>query len=247
MTFEAGIIYIATGFALGGVLKGATGAGAPIIAVPLIAIYYDVPFAITVFIVPNVVSNAWQFWTCRAHHLPLEFPIKLAGAGALGAAIGTVMLASFSSDSLKVIVAAAVVLYITFRLLRPDWKLAYKDALKMAVPVGGLAGILQGASGLSAPISMTFLNAMRLERITFMPTISAFFLASVLVQIPMLYGYGFLSWERFWLSCAATALMLIFMPIGAVLSRHISRQTFDRVILLILAVLAIRLVGEAVI
>ncbi len=244
MTLEAGIIYIAIGFALGGILKGATGAGAPIIAVPLIAIYYDVPFAIAVFIMPNVVLNGWQMWTCRAHHLALEFPVRFAGAGAIGTVVGTVILGSFSSDSLKAIVAVAVMLYIFFRLLRPDWMLGYKKAVRMAVPVGGIAGVLQGASGLSAPISISFLNSMRLDRLTFIPTISTFFLATVLVQIPMLYGYGFLSWERFWLSCAATVLMLIFMPIGVFLSRHVSRQSFDRIILVILTVLAIRLLVE---
>ena len=242
---DAGILYIAIGFALGGILKGATGAGAPIIAIPLMAIFYNVPFAVAIFVVPNIVSNVWQVWTYRAHHLPPAFSLRFSGVGAIGAAIGTMMLVSFPSDTLKLIVAVAVFFYIMFRLLKPDWKLAYEKALLLSAPVGGFAGILQGASGVSAPISITFLNAMRLDRENFMPTISAFFLATGLVQIPMLYNYGFLSWERFWLSCAAMMLMLAFMPVGAFLAKRLSRKIFDRTIMVVLALLGLRLAFEA--
>ena len=46
------IIFVA--FAFGGILKGATGAGAPIIVVPLLAMYNGVVFAVTVFVIPLV-------------------------------------------------------------------------------------------------------------------------------------------------------------------------------------------------
>ena len=50
---------------LGGVLKGATGAGAPLIAVPALAVLFDVPTAIAIFSLPNFFSNAWQGWSFR--------------------------------------------------------------------------------------------------------------------------------------------------------------------------------------
>ncbi len=240
------IIYVAIGFALGGILKGATGAGAPSIAIPMMAIFYNVPFAVAVFVVPTIVSNAWQVWACRARLLPSTFTLRFVGAGAFGAGVGTVMLASFSSNSLKLSVAIAVFAYIGFRLLKPEWELAYKKAFAVSGPVGGIAGILQGATGVSAPISITFLNAMKLDREAFMATISAFFLATALVQTPLLTGFGFMTAERFWLSCLALVPLLAFMPVGSWLTSHLSRQTFDRVILTLLALLACRLMFEAV-
>lgn len=241
------VIYVALGFALGGILKGATGAGAPIIAIPLMAIFYHVPFAVAVFIVPTVVSNLWQVWVHRARLLPTVFLLRFVGVGAVGAGIGTVMLASFSSDSLKLSVAAAVFAYIVFRLLKPDWQLAYEKALAMSGVSGGFAGILQGATGVSAPISITFLNAMKPERETFMATISAFFLATALVQTPLLIGFGFMTFERFWLSCLALVPLLAFMPIGSWLAERLSHHAFDRMILALLAILACRLVWESVV
>ena len=79
-----GLILAIVGLALGGLLKGATGAGAPIIAVPLIAIYFDVQTAVTVFAVPNLAANVWQAWSCRADRLPRAFMVMFAGGGAVG-------------------------------------------------------------------------------------------------------------------------------------------------------------------
>ncbi len=105
--------------------------------------------------------------------------------------------------------------------------------------------MLQGAAGLSAPISITFLNAMRLERAAFIPTISLFFALMSCVQIPMLAGYGFLTPERAVYGFGALAVIMGFMPIGAALVRRLSKETFDRLILCLLGLVALRLAWTA--
>jgi uncharacterized membrane protein YfcA len=47
------IIAILVAFALGGILKGATGAGAPIVTIPVIAAFYDVRIAVIIMVIPN--------------------------------------------------------------------------------------------------------------------------------------------------------------------------------------------------
>lgn len=241
MIVDPGVLYIAIGFAVGGILKGATGAGAPIVAIPIIALYFNVPVAVAVFVVPNLVSNSIQVWTHRAARVSTGFLIRFAGAGVLGAALGTWILAKVPTDALKLAVAVAVVIFIVFRLLRPEWTLPMAAAKRVAAPVGLLAGVLQGASGISAPVSITFLNAMHLPRPKFISTISIFFLSMLVVQVPMLAGYGFLTVERLLIGCAATAVLLGFMPVGAFLVRLLSAEAFNRIILVLLGVLALRL------
>ncbi|WP_127103825.1 sulfite exporter TauE/SafE family protein [Pararhodobacter zhoushanensis] len=239
------ITVIAIGFALGGILKGATGVGAPIIAVPLLAIYFDVRFAIVIFSIPNILPNIWQAWAYRKTLLPLRFVVPFTLAGMVGAACGTWVLANAPTDLLPLGVAGAVLLYIGFRLLRPHWVLPYPKAVKLAPPVGFIAGMLQTASGLSAPASVTFLSAMKLDRAAFIPTVSAFFIGLGVVQIPMLIGYGFLTPERALLSAAALIPLTAAMPLGARLVRHLPKEVFDRVILGLLAILAIKLLVTA--
>lgn len=238
---DLGILYIAVGFAVGGILKGATGAGAPIAAIPIIALYYNVPVAVAVFVVPNLVSNSIQVWTHRKARIGSDFLLRFVLAGVAGAAVGTWLLARVPTDALKLAVAVAVIIFIVFRLMRPEWSLPMAAARTVAAPIGLVAGVLQGASGISAPVSITFLNAMRLPRPGFISTISIFFLSMLVVQVPMLAGYGFLTVERLLIGCAATVVLTGFMPVGAFLGRLVSPETFNRIILVLLGLLALRL------
>lgn len=241
-----GLILGALGLALGGVLKGATGAGAPILAVPILAMLYDVPLAVAIFTLPNLLSNTWQGWRFRAHQATPVLTWGFALAGAVGAGVGSAMLIGLPSDILLLGVAGAVFLYIGFRLARPDWALDLGLAKRLAAPAGFAGGVLQGAVGVSAPVSISFLNATRMDRNAFIATISVFFVATSLVQIPLLAAWGVLTPPRALLSVAAILPLIAAMPLGSFLARHISKETFDRLILALLALIALRLVVNAI-
>ena len=111
-----------------------------------------------------------------------------------------------------------------------------------STPVGFVAGILQGASGVSAPVSVTFLSIVRLDRETFIVTIAVFFIAMGVVQAPTLMAMGLLDWRTGGLSLLAVLPLLAGMPLGEAIIRRVSRQWFDRLIMLVLAVMAVMLV-----
>lgn len=230
--------------AAGGVLKGATGAGAPVLAVPALAMMFDVRVAVVTMLVPNLLTNVWQAWQFRGDRLPNRFILAFSLAGAIGVVGGTVMLAAFSPRVLLLIVAIAVLLYIAARLARPDLLLSRELATRLAVPAGAVAGVLQGSGGLSAPVSLTFLNAMGLTRTHFISTVSIFFAVMTLAQVPMMGALGLLTWQGLALSFLAMLPILAFMPVGAALARRFSKEAFDRAILALLSVLAIKLIYD---
>ncbi len=239
------VIFATVGLAMGGILKGATGAGSPIIAVPILALIYDVPTAVAIFTLPNLLSNLWQGWAYRAAQISPRFVYSFALAGALGAGIGSILLARLSGELLMGVVAVFVFVYIAFRLLRPSWMLSRSIADRLAMPMGLLGGVMQGAGGISAPVSVTFLNAMKLERAQFIATISVFFAAMSLVQIPALAGLGILTPHRAALSLAAGIPLFGAMPVGSYLAKRISGPAFDRIIMALLGVIAVRLLYAA--
>jgi len=231
--------------ALGGLIKGATGAGAPVLAIPALAMLYDVKFAVAIMMVPNLLTNIWQLRQYRQHLLPDQFVWSFAISGAAGALVGSWFLATLSPSALSLIVAFGVFAYVAFRLLRSTWVLEYASALKICIPVGLVAGTLQGASGISAPISLSFFNAMRLERATFISSISVYFIAMTLVQIPALMALGIMRTEHFFSGALALLPIVLFMPIGQALAQKFSRNTFDRIMLILLLCLAIKLVIDS--
>ena len=241
----ADFLLVFLAFAAGGIIKGATGAGAPLLAVPLMVVLRDVQFAVAVFVLPNIVPNLWQYWRCRHAISSTRVTWSFALAGGVGAGLGTLALAGWRSDVLMLSVAIALVAYIVFRLLKPTWVMPWTAAKTAVIPVGILSGALQGASGLSAPVSITFLNAIRLERQEFMATASLFFIALGLVQLPVQIAYGIMSYERFIYSLLSLIPLILFMPVGSWVGSKLSRTVFDRLLLLILTALAVKLILNA--
>ena len=236
------IIAIFTAFALGGILKGATGAGAPIITIPVIAAFYDVRIAVIIMVIPNLLTNIGQLYQFRKTILPSFFTVSFALGGGIGAFLGTILLVSLPIKILTLSVAVIVIIYILLKIAVPSWKLVYGKAKKLVFIMGAGGGILQGSAGLSAPISITFLNSMKLERNQFIPTISVYFGVMSIFQMPTLYYYDFLNIEIIIVSVMSTIVLMCFMPLGSWIAKSISKETFDKVTLILLGFIALRII-----
>ena len=228
-------------FIFAGVLKGATGAGAPIITIPVISAFYDVRLAVVLMVVPNFLSNIQQLYNYRKTILPRIFTLSFAFGGGIGAFIGTIFLANLSLDLLSLVVGILVILYVSFKLIVPSWKLNFKKSKNLFFPFGFLGGIFQGAAGISAPISITFLNSLKLDRKTFIPTISVYFMTMSTFQAPALIHYEFLNFNILFISLLCTLILIISMPIGNRIANKVSRETFDKVILVLLAIISLKI------
>lgn len=239
------LLLAASGLALGGFLKGATGAGAPVVGVPILALVFGVPKAVAIFAIINLMSNTWQAWAYRDGWTNKKLVLRFAAGGALGAAAGTVLLASLSTDALMGGLALVVFFYILLRFTRPGWKISRELGERWSSLAGLVGGLMQGAGGISAPVSVTFLNAMRMERREFIATISAFFFTMSVFQIPTQVLFGVLDWERAGLAVLAAIPLFGAMPLGEWAAKRLSREAFDRLILLLLTVVALRLAYQA--
>ena len=236
------ITAILVAFSLGGILKGATGAGAPIITIPVIAAFYDVRIAVIIMVVPNLLTNIGQLYQFRKTILPKFFTLSFALGGGIGAFLGTILLVNLSIKILTLSVAFIVIIYILLKLIVPSWKLTYKKAEKLVFLMGTGGGVLQGTAGLSAPISITFLNSMKLERNQFIPTISVYFGFMSIFQMPTLYYYDFLNLEIIIVSFISTLVLLLFMPFGSWIAKSVSKESFDKITLILLGFIAFRII-----
>ena len=170
--------------------------------------------------------------------MPRRFVLPLTFGAGVGAALGTVMLAGLSGRVLMMVVAGLALIYVAFRIRRPGWSLQHGMATKIAAPVGVGCGILQGAAGISAPLSISFIG--------FIATISALFMAMSIVQIPSLWAVGLLTPERAGISLMACLPLFAGMPLGEWLARFISRDSFDKIVMALLTLIALRLFWEAI-
>lgn len=231
--------------ALGGVLKGATGVGAPILAVPAMASMFGVPFAISIMVLPNFVMNVWQIWQYRQDAPPRLLLAVLTICGVAGVFAGTLLLIQVPGKLLSLSIALLLLIYIGLRLTRPRWVLGSRMGKMLAAPMGFLGGVLQGATGLSAPVTITYLNALGLGRSTFIFTISVLFTGFGAIQTPTLFAIGVLDVHRLLLSALAILPMAASMPLGVLIAKQLKPSVFDKIILFVLAGIALKLILES--
>ena len=243
MSSEYIIIFVA--LALSGLVKGALGAGLPVVAVPVLASFFGVPYAIAMMVVPTVVTNIWQLWQFRGHRAGLGWLVGLCVAAGVGIAIGTWLLANLPGHILGVILAVVVVGYIVMRLVKPHWHIPIRVAARIAPVVGLISGFLQGATGISAPVSLTFASSLGFTRPQFVFAVSALFVSYSVVQVPSLILTGILTWHRLLLSALAFIPILVAMPAGNWLATRLSQNAFNRLLLGLLAVIAAKLVFDS--
>src|SRR5690606_20679422 len=82
--------------------------------------------------------------------------------------------------------------YLALRFSKPHYVVGPEAARRWAVPAGLGAGLLHGSTGISAPIGVTFIHAMRLPRETLVFAISTMFLLLGVTQAVALAVAGIL-------------------------------------------------------
>ncbi len=242
------VVVVIVAIVAGGLFKGATGLGLPLVAIPIMASTVGLPYAISIMIVPILVSNIWQVWEFRrAREDPklgfLPWFLVLAG---VGVATGTLFLKLLPADVLALILGCGLLLYFAFRLMRPHFVLTTRHAKRLAAPMGLLSGLLHGATGVSGPISIPFIHAMRLDRPAHILAVSSLFLVLAVVQLPSLFVAGITRLD--WLAHGVVALLPLAasMPVGQWLARRFSPRTFDYVILAFLGLMGTKMVLSAI-
>ena len=236
------IIFLAVG--AGAIAKGATGMGMPLIAVPFLASTLGLQHAVAILLPPVLVSNALQLrrFGSAFGDQRLSFLRPMLAACVLGVLGGTWFLTTAPERALELALGLLLLAYLALRLSKPHFAIGPKAAERMAIPAGLGAGLLHGATGISAPIGVTFIHAMRFDREALVFAISAMFMVLALVQAPSLWFAGVLQPE--WLLQGIFALIptFLFMPAGQWLADKLSAAAFDKMILVFLGVIGLKMV-----
>ena len=162
-------------------------------------------------------------------------------AVAVGVVAGTWLLKTLPERWLIVALGLLLIGYVVLRLARPSMKVSADLAKRVGLPVGAAAGVLNGATGISAPVGVTFIHWMALERDAHVFAVSTMFFTMGAVQLPAMFAAGLM--EPIWLLEGALALLpiLLAMPVGRALSTKMSREAFDRLILIFLGVIGVKM------
>jgi uncharacterized protein len=239
------LVVIVGAMALGGFVKGATGVGLPQITIPVMAIFLGVEHAVVVMAIPGVVTNAWLFWRHRAHLRATRDLPMLVGAGVVGTVVGTLVLDVLDPRLLGLVLAGVILLYVAIVITKSDLALPPLVTRYTSPPVGFFAGLMQGSTGMSGPVVSTYLHGYRLGKEVFVISVVTLFQVFTLAQAITLAQLGLYSSARLVESLLALLPLMAAVPLGAWFSSRLSRATFDRFVLAILAFTAAKLLYDS--
>jgi uncharacterized protein len=240
--FELAVIVVA--ITVGAFVKGATGSGLPQVAVPVMAVFLGVEHAVVVMTIPGVFANGWLVWTHRHEARETRDLPGMLIAGTVGAVAGTLLLHSLDGRWLSAALAVVIVAYIVIALVHPGFTIPARVTRFASPPVGLFAGGLQGATGIAGPLVTTWVHGLGLRPRAFVFAISCQFFVFVVVQSVTLAGVGLYTTERVVQSLLALIPILFVLPLGSAAARRLSPQTFQRVVLVLLAASLVSLVHD---
>jgi len=232
---ELAIILVA--IVIGAIAKAVTGMGLPLIAIPIASLFVDVDDAVVVIAFPNVLANAVLAGKERRSYAETRDLPMLAVAGVVGAIAGTLLLVNIPETPLVIAVIIAIVGYVVLFFAHPDLRTTPARSKRLAPAVGGLAGVFQGAVGISGPIVGSWIHSYRLPRGAHILSVTALFFITGLTQLIVLVATGELS-GRVNATLLACIPVLASIPIGTRLRDSVSGRGFDLAIIAILCVSA---------
>jgi hypothetical protein len=238
------IVVITVAFSAGGLIKGMAGMGLPLVALPVLATFLGMGPAVALVAVPVMVTNIWQTVQYRAELPKLHFLPGMLIAGAIGVLIGVWVLTAVPERALSAALGVLIFTYIGLRLARPEFRIRERLSRILSWPIGFLAGVLQGATGIASPFSVTFIHSHRLTRPEHLAAVSTTFLVYVTAHIIGLAYAGILDRHIFLMSLFAIIPAAAMMPVGAWLSKRIGQAGFDRAILILLGIMAVKLIAS---
>lgn len=221
----------------GATVKAVTGMGLPVIAIPVAALFVDLDDAVVTIAFANLLANGVLAYRERSYvEATRDLPV-LAVAGVIGAVIGAFAFVHLPDEPLVVLLIAAIATYIVTFFAKPDLVTPPDRSRRLSPAVGTVAGLFQGAIGISGPIVGSWIHSYRLPRGAHILSVTSLFFVSGTAQFVVLVLNGELS-GRVTASMIAVVPVMATIPLGTRLRDRVSTRGFDLAVVGVLAVSA---------
>ncbi len=239
------ILVVGGGLAAGGVVKGASGIGLPMVAVPIMALAVSVPTAVSLMTFPILASNIVQATQGGRWRPILRRFWPILAIQPFGMSIGAAALAWADPRVLIGTLGGIVVLFVAAIRFQPAWHVSLALERWLAPPVGLLSGLIGGISSFfGMPIAM-FLLSLRLEKDDFVAAVGVTYACGALSLILVLTLFGLLGPQLYLLSMLGVPAVLAGVWVGQLLRRRLNAQTFRNFVLFVLLLAGLNMIRRA--
>jgi uncharacterized protein len=243
--FDSMLILIAFAFLLAGFVKGTLGLGLPTVSMGLLAVTMPPAQAISIVIVPAIVTNIWQTFVGPYLRDIIKRLWPLMIGTVVGIWLNRGLLTGPYAPYGTVVLGVLLMIYAVVGLSRFSFKVARRDEKWIGGIVGVVTGVISAATGVQVIPSMPFMQAIGMEKDELVQALGVFFTTATLALAFNLTAAGLLTAATALPGAVAMVASFIGMFIGQAVRSRLQPEAFRRWFLIAMILLGIYLAGSA--
>jgi uncharacterized membrane protein YfcA len=222
-----------------GLVHGTLGLGFPMVATPMLAVFFDVRTAILITLLPTIAVNLASIWNSRNSLDSVRRFSPLIGFVLPGSLAGAYILAIADPAPFRLALAALILLYlwtnISGRLPR-QWLTA--NVTLAMVLFGFTAGFAAGTTNVMVAILIVFFLSLEVPRASMVPVLNACFLVGKVSQITVLSLVGLVTFTLLYETVPLALAAVLALLFGQRIREKIAVEIYRRILHGLLVVLA---------
>jgi uncharacterized membrane protein YfcA len=241
VTAVAGIVFAAA------VLQRAVGFGFALLAVPLLAFVVPTKSAVIIIFLNGTVTCAWMAFRLR-RHIEWVSARRLGVAAIAGAPVGVVILSAISANTLRLVLGvttcwAAGWIIVTSRLARSEPVVSHRST---TYAMGFVSGVINTSLATNGPPLVYELRRSGFHGDRFRATISAVFLLSNLIGLPLLALAGLITTFDVALALTSVVPCIAGIMVGSWIGGRMGPSHYGWAVDLLLLVTGLLTISKAV-
>lgn len=233
------IIYIVLIGLAAGIVKGASGFGSSLVAIPLLSLLYTSTEPRTMMITANVLLNVLLIYENRTYFKKSTIIkiIPLTLAGIVFTALGLYVSEQISPQIVKYIIGVLIFFAIFNKVF--TFNIHIKDSILNRIIFGSFSGIGNGIASVDGPPVVLYLQGIEAKKQEFKGTLATHFLVMGIIATIMLAGSNSYTPELWGQIGILVGGLVVGLIIGMLVSKRLNEQKFEKVVLFILIGLGI--------
>ena len=235
-------IVIAVGvFTIAGTVKGVLGLGLPTISLALLTVAIDLPSAMSIMLVPSLITNIWQAVIGGNFKSTLIriWPFILFAFGTIW--IGALFLTRINLFLLSSLLGGLLIVYSVLNLSGFRFVVEARNEFWVGGLLGCINGIFTGMTGSFVVPGIMYLQGINLKRDALIQAMGMLFMVSTFALALSLQQNRFLSFNHGVLSCLCLFPAIVGMVIGQKIRNKLPEKIFRKVFFSSLLVLGVYL------
>jgi len=232
------LILIASIAIFAGFIKGSSGFGSSLVALPLLSLFYPIEDVVIIMITLNVVLNFLMLFEYKSISFNKDKRIiVIIIFGVICTFLGFQLAEYLDEQIIKYI--AALLIFLAILNKTSKIKFTIKDNFIFQAITGSLSGLFNGIASIDGPPVVFYLTSIKADKTRFKHTLVSYFFVLAVLSVSMLVISGNYPIDVFFNAMYVGLFLIIGLIIGMLVSRRINDKTFSKFVTILLIFLGL--------